>query len=370
MSELAWPIACMLILVFGEALFLHWSGRQSVNWRDVVFNIDSGHLMLWLFRGLEITCYGYVAAHWSFNLLAAWPPVAVWLFALFAWDFGFYWLHRLHHQWPPFWAVHLIHHQGRHFNLSLGVRNSWYSSLTSIPFFLLLALLGVPLPVFVAVSILHYSVQFYNHNALVPRLRWLETILITPALHRVHHVNEARYCNSNFGGSFSFWDRLFGSLERELPAAPFSYGVGHEAPPENPFWASNLPFLRLLGGSAGTPPAARFACADWAIASGALLLFALVIGYVNRYGYGYGAVDVAQIVLFALLAGGAVVLGGMAEGRRWAPLAWLALCLALPAAWLGGLRWFAGVWPWLMLPLAVHGLLLALGVGRRPASTA
>ncbi len=44
-----------------------------------------------------------------------------------------------------------------HYNLSLGVRNSWYSSLTSIPFFMLLAMLGVPLQVFLAVSIIHYS---------------------------------------------------------------------------------------------------------------------------------------------------------------------------------------------------------------------
>lgn len=370
MSELAWPIAFMLIFVFGEALFLQLSGRQSVDWHDVIFNIDSGHLMLWLFRGLEITCYGYVTAHWSLDLLATWPAAMVWLFALLAWDFGFYWLHRLHHQWPVFWAVHLIHHQGQHFNLSLGMRNSWYSSLTSIPFFLLLALLGVPLPVFIAISIFHYSVQFYNHNALVPRMRWLEVILITPATHRIHHVNDTRYCNSNYGGTFSFWDRLFGSLEQELPSAPFSYGVGHETPSKNPFWASNLPFLRLLGGRAPTPPAARFACADWAIASGAVLLFALVIGYVDRYGYGYGSVDLAQIVLFTLLAVGAMILGGIAEGRRWAPAAWLALCLALPAAWLGGMHWFAGVWPWLMLPLALHGLALAAGIGHQAVSAA
>ncbi|UMY06155.1 hypothetical protein MJ570_06360 [Escherichia coli] len=44
--------------------------------------------------------------------------------------------------------VHVVHHQGEHYNLSLGVRNSWYSSLTLILFFMLLAMLGVPLQVF------------------------------------------------------------------------------------------------------------------------------------------------------------------------------------------------------------------------------
>ncbi|WP_426917583.1 sterol desaturase family protein, partial [Serratia bockelmannii] len=181
MSDLALPIVFMLFIVVAEAVALQWGRREPVNWHDLVFNLNSGHIMLWLFRGLEITCYGYVAAHFSLGLLDAWPPLLMWLFALLAWDFGFYWLHRLHHRFRVLWAVHVVHHQGEHFNLSLGVRNSWYSSLTSIPFFLLLALAGVPLSVFVAVSIFHYSIQLFNHNALTPKLGVLEKILVTPA---------------------------------------------------------------------------------------------------------------------------------------------------------------------------------------------
>lgn len=367
MSDLAWPIAVMLCLSFGEAGYLQLRGRQRVDWHDVVFNVNSGHIMLWLFRGLEITCYGYVASHWSLGLLANWPSAAVWLLALLAWDLGFYWLHRLHHQWPLFWAVHLIHHQGRQFNLSLGVRNSWYSSLTSIPFFMLLALVGVPLHVFVAVSVLHYTVQLYNHNDSVPRLRWLERLLITPALHRIHHVNEPRYCNSNYGGTFSFWDRLFGTFEPELPGGAFSYGVGSEKPSENPFWASNLPFFRLFGLKVGaTPRPPSFAYGGLAMCSGAILLFILVLAYVDRYGYGYGNASSAQVALFVLLAAGAVALGGVSEGRRWAVVAWLAVTCALPAGYFSGLTWFGGFWPWFMAPLAIHGIAVAFGIGRRP----
>lgn len=367
MSELAWPIAFMLFIVFGEALVLQLTGRQRVNWHDVVFNLNSGHIMLWLFRGLEITCYGYVAGHFSLGLLDRWPPAAVWLLTLFLWDFGFYWLHRLHHQWPLLWAVHLIHHQGLYYNLSLGVRNSWYSSLTSIPFFMLLALAGVPLPVFVGISILHYSIQFYNHNNLVPRIKWLEWFMVTPALHRIHHVNEPRYCNSNYGGSFSFWDRLFGSLEPELPSTPFTYGVGREKPSENPFWASNLPFFRRFGLAVSHHrPAVRYQSGKFAICSGAILLFGLVIAYVDRYGYGYDAISAGQMILFVLLASGAVALGGLSEGEIWAVPAWLTVTLALPLCYLAGLHWFADPWPWLMPLLTLHGVALSVGLGRQP----
>ena len=365
MSELAWPIALMLLVVFGEALVLAATGRQQVNWHDVVFNLNSGHIMLWLFRGLEIVCYGYVAKHFSLNLLADFSPAAIWLLTVVLWDLGFYWLHRLHHEWPLLWAVHLIHHQGQYYNLSLGVRNSWYSSLTSIPFFMLLALLGVPLPVFIGVSIVHYTIQFYNHNNLVPRIKWLEWFLVTPALHRIHHVNEPRYCNSNYGGTFSFWDRLFGSLEPELPATSFTFGIGREKPSENPFWASNLPFLRYFGLPWGRRIATiGFHCSSLAICSGAILLFGLVIAYVDRYGYGYDAIDTAQVILFLLLVSGAVALGGVSEGHAWAPPAWLAITIAIPLCYLVGFHWFAAPWAWLMPLLTAHGLGLASGIGR------
>jgi sterol desaturase/sphingolipid hydroxylase (fatty acid hydroxylase superfamily) len=45
---------------------------------------------------------------------------------------------------------------------------------------------------------------------------WLERplrlIIITPALHLIHHSPDPVETNSNFGFSFSFWDRLFGTF--------------------------------------------------------------------------------------------------------------------------------------------------------------
>lgn len=363
MSELVIPIVMMVLLVMGESLLLYRQDKQQVHWHDVVFNLNSGHIMLWLFRGLEVTCYGYVALHFSQHWLDAWPVWGIWLFALIAWDFLFYWLHRLHHRFRLLWAVHVVHHQGEHFNLSLGVRNSWYSSLTSIPFFLLLALIGVPLSVFITVSIVHYSIQLFNHNALSPRLGWLESVLVTPNHHRVHHVCDRAYSDKNFGGSFIVWDKLFGTFSR-LPETEFRYGSGGEPSSRNPFWASNRPFFRLLRlpFSAAKSPAA-FHCRAGMLIGGMLLLFVLVIGYVWIYGYGYLNISREQVALFVLLALGAVALGGLSEGRRWSPLLWLAVGLAYPL-------WFVlcreSVEGWLAAALLVllHSIVLVAGYGR------
>ncbi|MFK3941452.1 sterol desaturase family protein [Pseudomonas monteilii] len=360
MNELAFPIVVMLLMVTGEAVILRWVRRQTVDWHDVVFNLNAGHIVLWLFRGLEVLCYGLVSTYLSLDLLDAWPSWAIWAFAFLAWDFCFYWLHRFHHHVSVLWAVHVVHHQGEHFNLSLGVRNSWYSSLTSIPFFVVLALLGVPLHVFVAVSILHYSMQFFNHNALTPTLGVLEKLFVTPAHHRVHHIKDRAYSDKNFGGTFILWDKLFGTFSLP-PPTHYTYGVGGPRSSANPFWASNVPLLRYLRLS--IVPDAKHGSSRVSggyVFSGALLLFALVIGYIYQYGYGYEDVHWPQVVLFIALVVGSLALGGMSEAKAWSVPVWLLVGLGLPCLFLGYCGWSQRYWQWPMIALAVHCLGVAL----------
>jgi sterol desaturase/sphingolipid hydroxylase (fatty acid hydroxylase superfamily) len=356
MTDLALPILFMLVFVVGEALILQWQQRHSVDWHDLVFNLNSGHVVLWLFRGFEVAVFGFVSTHASLGLLDNWPALWRWVFALVAWDFCFYWLHRLHHHFALLWAVHVVHHQGEHFNLSLGVRNSWYSSLTSIPFFVILAIIGVPLQVFVTVSILHYSMQLFNHNALTPRLGILEKFFVTPAHHRVHHVKDTAYSNRNFGGTFIFWDKLFGTFS-PLPSTPYTYGVGGARSSANPFWASNIPLLQYLRLPVPALADTRRRCRSaLMIVTGALALFAAVVGYIYQYGYGDSDITWPQAVLFVLLLLGSVALGGLTEGKPWSLMLWLLVTFMLPALFLGYLHWAQTYWQVPMLVLASHGI--------------
>ena len=43
------------------------------------------------------------------------------------------------------------------------------------------------------------------------RPRHLRWVFITPDMHRVHHSLDTAEHNGNYGGLFSFWDRLFGN---------------------------------------------------------------------------------------------------------------------------------------------------------------
>lgn len=175
------------------------------------------------------------------------------------------------------------------------------------------------------------------------------------------------YSNKNFGGSFIFWDKLFGTFCPALPTTPFSYGVSGDRPSANPFWASNLPFLCYFRSAwrpaPGRPRDRRSALS---VFSGAMLLFSLVVGYVYQYGYGYGDISWPQMALLVLLALGSVALGGMTEGRPWASAVWLLIALGMPLLFIGYLGWPQRYWHIAMAAVALHALCVALGWGEWP----
>ncbi|TMJ63254.1 MAG: sterol desaturase family protein, partial [Alphaproteobacteria bacterium] len=41
--------------------------------------------------------------------------------------------------------------------------------------------------------------------------RWLQPVLVTVDMHRLHHSVAFNQANSNYGAVFSIWDRLFGT---------------------------------------------------------------------------------------------------------------------------------------------------------------
>jgi sterol desaturase/sphingolipid hydroxylase (fatty acid hydroxylase superfamily) len=364
MTAIAFPILLMLALVLTEMAILNRQNRQEVDWHDVVFNLNSGHLMVWLFRGLEIAIYALVVDHFSTGFVSNWSVTAVWILALIGWDFCFYWLHRLHHKFTILWAVHVVHHEGEHFNLSLAMRNSWYSSLASVPFFLPLALLGVPVEMFITVSVIHYGIQLMNHSALTPHLGFLEHILVTPEHHRIHHVADRAWSDNNYGGSFVIWDKLFGTYRPDLPTGDFDYGVQGASPSANPAVASNIPILRyILRWHIKTlRPEPHYHAHGLMVLAGTIILFSLVTGYVWLYGYSYADSDKSQLIRFCLMAFGAIALGGISEGRQWALYSWTAMSAVLTIEAItsnSSIYWLLGCFV-----LLLHSVSLFVGVGR------
>ena len=148
-----------------------------------------------------------------------------WVLAMVLYDFCYYWLHRIGHERSILWAAHVAHHQSEDYNLSTALRQTSTGFLLGWVFYIPMFMLGIPAAVVVSVGSLNLIYQFWVHTEHVPKLGWYEWIFVTPSNHRVHHAQNERYMDRNYGGLFILWDRLFGTFQEELDEEPPVYGI-------------------------------------------------------------------------------------------------------------------------------------------------
>jgi sterol desaturase/sphingolipid hydroxylase (fatty acid hydroxylase superfamily) len=180
----------------------------------------------WVFERARVVDLGGAAA-------PRWLP---WAVAFVGVDFFYYWWHRLSHEVNVLWAAHVVHHQSEDYNLAVALRQAVLTSWTALPFYLPLAVLGVPPLVFAIVHALSTLYQFWIHTQLIGRLRGpVSWILNLPSHHRVHHAINPAYLDKNYGATLIVWDRLFGTFtdEDEEPV----YGTTKPLRSFNPAWA-------------------------------------------------------------------------------------------------------------------------------------
>ena len=172
--------------------------------------------------------------------------IALWILAALAWDFCYYWFHRLSHEVSVLWASHAVHHQSEDYNLSPALRQTSTGFLFYWVFYLPLFLIGFPFEVLLTVYAVNLIYQFWVHTQIVRRLGVLDYILVTPSNHRVHHAQNERYIDKNYGGMLILWDRMFGTFQDELDEDPVVFGVRKPLANWNPFWANLQVYDYLL----------------------------------------------------------------------------------------------------------------------------
>lgn len=161
-----------------------------------------------------------IISHWSFALQL--------LVFLLTDDLLQYWYHRLAHQYKWLWKLHRAHHAAEEMGFLVSYRESvWYFFIMPNIWWLgIFTYLGGGLGVAVGLvlkqiviisshSLVTWDSFFYKRPALMPMMRFLERIFITPAFHHAHHakskVDDIGNPNGNYGNMFSIWDQLFGS---------------------------------------------------------------------------------------------------------------------------------------------------------------
>jgi sterol desaturase/sphingolipid hydroxylase (fatty acid hydroxylase superfamily) len=141
------------------------------------------------------------------------PELLLLVLALLIDELTVYWRHRAEHS-PLLWPIHATHHSDEAMTWLTLLRKHPLSQLfgtaiDSIP----LVLLGFPAWAVAASALIRTWWGYFIHADLPWTLGASGKVLISPAAHRLHHIDDDVLMGRNFGGFFSIWDRLFGTFD-------------------------------------------------------------------------------------------------------------------------------------------------------------
>ncbi len=209
-------IIAAAFFIFLEYFYYQLKKRPSISYPKFLSNLSIGicERLVYLFMvPVFIQLFEYIYRHFRlFTISSEWY---VWILLLLLTDFVWYWYHRLGHRINLLWAAHIVHHQSEEFNLTVAARITIFQAYVRTLFWCILPLVGFSVNMIMGVLLFHATYSFFTHTRLGKNLSFLEHIFITPSLHSVHHASNERYIDKNYGDVFVFWDKLFGTFQKE-----------------------------------------------------------------------------------------------------------------------------------------------------------
>lgn len=173
-----------------------------------------------------------------------------WIFG----DFAVYLTHWAHHRFAVLWPLHAVHHSAevltpitayRQHPLDMIVATALQSVILGVALGVLVGTLAPQTTVaqiagvntFTVISILAMA-NFHHSHIRISYGPVLERFLISPAQHQIHHSNDEKHFNKNFGGTLALWDWLFGTLYISRPGETVTFGLNH--PDDAPLMTQRL----------------------------------------------------------------------------------------------------------------------------------
>ena len=171
---------------------------------------------------------GYLAhGHGPIARLPFWAQAALYLLVS---DLVMYWSHRIFHG-RGLWRFHAAHHSSEDVEWVSATRFhpvdlTFHSVLSDV----VPLLLGLPPDVIIWMMPFNVGTSALVHANLNWTFGPLRYVLVSPVFHRWHHTSPRQGGNSNFAGTFSFYDLIFGTFHMPRGALPERYGFPHIAP--------------------------------------------------------------------------------------------------------------------------------------------
>jgi len=175
-------------------------------------------------------CIGLFEKYAVFKTSFTW----YWLiYGYIVWELAHFVYHYLGHKVRLFWCLHSTHHAPENMNLSVTFAHFFleapYADVirTSI-----CIILGVNPPLLFFIMFIDGTWGAFIHvgeNILKDgRLGFMNSLILTPSHHRVHHAKNPLYMDTNFCNLLNIWDRIFGTLRHEKVDLPPEYGITRE----------------------------------------------------------------------------------------------------------------------------------------------
>jgi len=227
-----WAVFCIMVFWLLEGYFSLFR-FQYKKWRhagtnffflflvlmiNVGFGVLAAAVFIWSDKS-EVGLLNYIHAPVWIELL-----ISIILLDLIAQYFVHYLLHKV--KWM--WRLHIVHHSDKNVDVTSGTRHHPFDFIIRESFALVaLIILGMPVSFYVFYRILTILFTYFTHaNIRLPL--WLDKalslIIVSPNMHKFHHHYQLPWTDSNYGGIFSIWDRLFGTFVYENPD-DIQYGI-------------------------------------------------------------------------------------------------------------------------------------------------
>lgn len=147
-------------------------------------------------------------------------------------DLFFYVTHYMMHKIRWFWTAHVTHHSSDRYNFSVALRQNFTVVINGalLIWWLPMAIIGVDKYMVLMAIEINLIYQLLLHTEMPTFLDRLGLVMNTPSHHRVHHGNNTKQIDRNFGGTFIIWDKLFGTFRAEKEAGELIYGITRNQP--------------------------------------------------------------------------------------------------------------------------------------------
>ena len=222
-------LAWLAFVFLAERLVPAAPRPRSDGWRRlgrnfVLWGLDSGFSVLLI---LPVTL-------WAASHALAWRPrwwsggsgLVLDLLLLDALIYGW---HRLNHRLPLLWRFHSVHHLDRFLDSSTALRFHFGEVvLSALARASIIIILALPLSSVLVFETLVLAAAIFHHSNL--RLpagfeRVLSRLIVTPAIHWVHHHRRQADTDANYATVLSVWDLLFRSRSPTRRSAALEIGV-------------------------------------------------------------------------------------------------------------------------------------------------